>query len=198
MDKRLRILLALLALIFCFAGCKSGSDGGRGGSASDDDDDDSGFDATSIEFTPEAGGGAAGDVWLELDEVDLESNTVRLAVWARGIPTIFGLAGELMYDTGVVSLHAGEAAPAMSAGGASVIVGTGDRGAGGAFGFARERAQSGSIPATDATQIGTLEFRATGAGETEIAFNEERSHVLDDGLDAVAVTRWLGGTVVVE
>ncbi len=197
MDKRLTMLIAILALMFAFAGCKDdGGDGG--GSSSDGDDDDSGFDATSIEFTPEAGGGEAGDVWLELVEVDLDTNTVRLAVKARGIAQIFGLAGELTYDVGVVSLQGGEGSSAMGAGGASVLAAAADRGAGGSFGFARQRAQSGSISAVDATQIGTLEFRATGAGETTLAFNDERSHVLDDGLETVEVTRWLGGTVVVE
>ncbi|MCC6157099.1 MAG: hypothetical protein IT350_03540 [Deltaproteobacteria bacterium] len=198
MDKRITMVLALLALMFCFAGCKNDDGNGGGGGSASDDDDDSGFDATSIEFTPASGGGAAGDVWLELIEVDLDTNTVQLAVKARGIATIFGLAGELMYDAGVVSLQSGEASAAMSAGGASVLAGAADRGAGGAFGFARERAQSGTVSANDATQIGTLTFRATGAGETEIAFNDERSHVLDDGLETVEVTRWLGGTVVVE
>ncbi|MCL4234615.1 MAG: hypothetical protein KJ042_08860 [Deltaproteobacteria bacterium] len=197
MAKRITIFLALLALVVCFAGCKNDNSDG-GGSSSGGDDDDSGFDATSIEFTPESGGGAAGDVWIELVEVDLDTNTVQLAVKARGIATIFGLAGELMYDAGIVSLQSGEASSAMGAGGASVLAAAADRGAGGSFGFARERAQSGTASANEATQIGTLTFRATGAGETELAFNDERSHVLDDVLETVEVTRWLGGTVVVE
>jgi len=189
MNKRSCVWLVLLfsVSVLVFAGCqKSG------------DDDDNGGDVSfhSVSFTPEGQGGA-GDLWLELGDVDVAHGKITLKVIGDAFAA-YGVAGRLLFDQKVLMLTGAYAGDALAGENVQIVAAGAANDEGGVFGFSRSGDYSSSAEVTKSKVIGTLEFKLIAHGTAEITFNADRSRVVNEVLDSVEVAHWLGGTVMVE
>jgi len=151
----------------------------------------------TIDFEPEGEGGP-GMIWLRLAEADPAAGTFSLEVVGDGLASVYGVAGRLLFDTGVCALESAAPGGALEGGAAVVIAAGAGNGEGGVFGVSRSGDFSaGADLAADAV-VGTLSFRIVQPGSTEIRFKENRSRAMSPSLEKVEVADWLGGTLTAE
>ena len=167
------------------------------GSPAPADDAGTGDAVATIGFEPEGEGGP-GMIWLRLADSDPAAGTFSLEVVGDGLTSVYGVAGRLLFDTGVCVLESAAPGGALEGGAAVVMAAGAGNDAGGVFGVSRSGDSSAGADLAAGEVVGTLSFRVVQPGSTAILFKESRSRAMSQALEKVEVADWLGGTLTAE
>ncbi|HEX2162647.1 MAG TPA: cohesin domain-containing protein [Thermoanaerobaculia bacterium] len=179
--RRSRSLTALCGVLLLSLACGGGG-GGGGGPV------DPGPPAAALTFTP--GGTAGGNVVLLTRTGSTSGRDLELAVEAREVTSLYGVAFDLGYPASVLSFEGATQGPFLSSGGFQVSLQVAEETGNLIVGVTRLGAVGG---ASGSGTLVTLRFTAVGSGGGDLTFS--RTRAIDPQGQAIDDVAFVGGSV---
>lgn len=176
-------LAALLSVLLLTLACGGGGGGGGGGGPVDP-----GPPAAALTFTP--GGTAGGNVVLLTRTGSTTGRDLELAVEAREVSSLYGVAFDLGYPASVLSFEGATPGTFLSGGGFQVSLQVAEETGNLIVGVTRLGAVGG---ASGSGTLATLRFTAVGSGSGSLTFS--RTQAVDPQGVAIDDVAFVGGSV---